>query len=129
MAESASTLVIGELEFSDPTPQSGELDYFTATFAAEGLRAMSRIDAYLSDGLPKLLAELATDWRGWRGERKWASLDNDLILSFSHDGLGHVNVKIHLQFGLQDWVLSAQTSIDAGQLESLARKANHFFRQ
>lgn len=128
MADVASSLAIGALELSDP-PDT-ELGYFTATIAGDGLRATSKVYAYMSQGLPALLAELANEWRGWEGERSWTSLERDLTLSFSHDGLGHIRVGVELCSScMREWAVQTETRVDAGQLDDLAKRARRFFRQ
>jgi hypothetical protein len=127
----SSTLKIGSLELKDPQPEQPvpELEYFTATVMCNGLQATSKVYAFMSQGLAELLKQLAAEWKGWSGIRSWESLENDLKLSFSHDGLGHVTIVVELSSeSLHKWTVRVKTSIDAGELEALARQAKNFLR-
>lgn len=126
-----SSLTIGALELSEPYPdtQDSEVEYFTATFMAYGLQATSRVYAFMSQGLAELIALMAIEWKGWSGERDWESLEHDLRLSFSHDGLGHIRVAVELRdAAVPEWIVKAWTSIDAGDLDTLAKRAKRFLR-
>src|SRR5260370_41832297 len=86
----------GGLELSDlqPSDPSRPLDSFTATVILDGLRASTRVYAYRFEGLVDLFADLARNWRGWEGEKRWESLEAELKLACSCDRLGHVQVRI-----------------------------------
>ena len=69
---------------------------------------------------------LATSWRGWSGAQNWESLERQLVLSATHDSLGHVSlrVRLHESPGISDWIVEGTLELEAGQLEAIARDAN-----
>ena len=71
--------------------------------------------------LAAFFAELATDWRGWKGERTYESIEHDFRIVATHDG--HVRLKVRLwQSGDPDgWTVETTFRIDAG--EQLSRAA------
>ncbi|GAA2690144.1 MULTISPECIES: DUF6228 family protein [Actinosynnema] len=63
---------------------------------AEGMTALlPEAVAVNRDGpsLPDFLAGLAESFAGWEGERRWESLDRDLLLTATHDGRGAVALR------------------------------------
>src|SRR5690348_15956115 len=77
------------------------LDGNTLTISARGLEA-SRVvyEPEAGDtlrGVATLFDELARDWRGWDGERTWASLEGEATVTAVHDGLGTVELRVRLQ--------------------------------
>lgn len=67
---------------------------------------------------------LAADWRGWQGARTWG--DGPLMLSATHDGLGHVAINVRIRTNVyyeEDWEASATVTVEAGQLDHIAREA------
>jgi hypothetical protein len=76
--------------------------------------------------LVRFFEELARSWKGWEGERElWAT--HDFLLAATHDGAGHVTLWV--QLGLQtsppskQWFASAPISLEAGELDGIARTA------
>ena len=62
---------------------------------AGGLQARTVVT--FSDGPwnpARFFAELAADWRGWDGERRWRSLEGEMEIEASHDGRGHVLIGV-----------------------------------
>ena len=53
----------------------------------------------LDPSLPRYFAELGRTWRGWVGERIWRSAGERLTLAASHDGIGHVLIRVTFR----DW--------------------------
>ena len=69
----------GRLEFSDRLPRDPSLpvNSFTATVTTGGLCASTQVYAYRFEGLLDLFDDLALSWRGWSGEKSWASLESE----------------------------------------------------
>ena len=84
--------------------------------------ARSRIYVYEPNDLLRFFAELASQWKGWAGEKEWNSVEGDLGLSCTSDSLGHVAMRVKLKSGIDqdDWCVQTVIHIDAGQLEELA---------
>jgi Family of unknown function (DUF6228) len=82
-------------------------------------------------GLGEYFATLAADWRGWDGERHGDSLEDDVGLVATHDGLGTVTLSARLRtesFSTNRWAASAELVLDAGGLDRLARDAERLAR-
>jgi len=97
-----------------------------------GLVALTGVETLEGDGLAEWFTGLAERWRGWSGELTWGSLEDDLFMAASHDGSGHVRLRLTLRgpFGyLADvWEASACVWIDAGEdLTRLAADVRAFF--
>ena len=71
--------------------------------------------------------DLAAHWRGWPGEKRWASLEQQLILTATSDATGHTHLRVELVGGpLYDWRLRGSLVLEAGQLDSIAAKIERF---
>jgi len=83
----------------------------------------------MSEPLPKFFQSLADSWRGWEGEKHWASLEGELRLSASIDHTGHIKLRIHLKSGhyTYDWRLETALELEVGQLDALAQEMSRFF--
>jgi hypothetical protein len=76
--------------------------------------------------LAEFFADLAADWRGWKDERRWSSLEGDVELVALHDGLGTVTLTAGLgteAFAVHRWTARAELLLDAGSLERIARES------
>ncbi|HET7051670.1 MAG TPA: DUF6228 family protein [Solirubrobacteraceae bacterium] len=74
-------------------------------------------------------AELAAEWRGWQGEKRYEALG--LRLASRHDGLGHVTLDVTLQDDYTAdgrWRVRASLMLDAGALDRLALEARELDR-
>lgn len=69
--------------------------------------------------------DLASHWRGWKGEKSWASLEGQLSFRATCDSLGHIQLRVRLRddFGRAEWTVEGTLELEAGQLEALARDA------
>jgi Family of unknown function (DUF6228) len=86
------------------------------------IRAEARASNYMAADLPDFFSSLAKDWRGWKGERSWATLEEEFKLTATCDALGHIYLKFFLRpayTGLH-WELNGILEVEAGQLESIA---------
>jgi hypothetical protein len=102
-------------------------DYFVAQIHDNGLEAIARVSSYMSFGLGEFFAGLASDWKGWEGERKWSSMEGELTLSARTDGLGHVYLLVYLCNGTPPtWDVRAELCLEAGALDRYAARARLF---
>jgi Family of unknown function (DUF6228) len=106
-------------------------EWWRVTLDLPGLTAAARVDSSAYDGertLGRLFRRMADDWRGWDGEREWASIEGLFELTATHDGLGHVSLRVRLRSGLYDegWNVGGVIGLDAGGLSNLAREAAAF---
>jgi Family of unknown function (DUF6228) len=102
-----------------------------ASLTLPGLRAATDVDGSgygFGEGLSTYFRRIADDWRGWDGPRGWSSLEGEFDFQATHDGLGHVELRVRMRGGLDadDWQAEGTIWIDAGQLETLARAARSF---
>lgn len=79
--------------------------------------------------LAEFFRDLAANWRGWVGEKKYESLEEELLLKATSDSLGHTELEVWLTSGPPPfhWTLRAALLIEAGQLESIAKQVEEFF--
>jgi hypothetical protein len=104
----------------------GEIWRVKARLRVAGLDASLQVSAHYATGFAELaefFRGLASDWRGWPGERVYQSLEHDLRLAAVHDGFGHVRLAVQLrQSSLPDgWSAAAVIWLDPG--EELSRAA------
>ncbi len=73
-------------------------------------------------------ADLAGSWRGWAGEKTYESLQGELRLRCTHDGIGHVGVHVEVwtDHPLGDWCVRGSLIVEPGQLGDLSRAAAEF---
>jgi hypothetical protein len=115
---------------SGPHPELDDA-YWIAALACGPMVASLRFYEMGLGGLTGYFAALATDWRGWAGERRWTSLEGDLTLVAEHDSLGTVTLTTRLRteaFATHRWDASAELVLDAGALDRLARQADALVR-
>ena len=105
-------------------------DYFRAVLRHRGLTAEALVSSYQSLGLPEFFAGMARDWKGWSGERSWASFETELSLTATSDRTGHVSLVTELRGGAypNGWTARATMVLEAGQLDRLAAEAAAFER-
>lgn len=101
---------------------------FLVTARSEWVSVEVSVRTLDGDGLDAFLAELADDFRGWKGARTWRSLERDLTLSARHSGR-----RVHLTWGLHDrppseeWHFEAATEHAPGEaMRNLATVMGHF---
>lgn len=103
-------------------------DEWPVVLSGPGLTARHRVYAYRPHGgFDRMFEEMAAAWRGWEGEKVWRSLESELSLVCTHDGLGHVTIMVRLQMDLgAEWSAEGTLVLEAGQLDALARAAAEF---
>jgi len=100
---------------------------FVVEAAAAGLevtRSVFMIDKGWA-ALTTFFDDLAASWRGWEGEKVWASIQHDLRLTAVADELGHVRLSFTIQNGpTPSWTVDvSDVRFDAGEdLSVLARQ-------
>ncbi|MFZ0043670.1 MAG: DUF6228 family protein [Solirubrobacteraceae bacterium] len=108
--------------------ESPEPLYWRVTLTSGGLHASTDIDLdairHSVEPIGEFFLRLAADWRGWQGERRWG--DDPLMLSATHDGLGHVAITVQLVTNIYSepvWEARASIQLEAGRLDHAARDA------
>lgn len=101
---------------------------FLARIAGPNLQATATVYEYEPAYLKQFFADLAANWKGWKGNKEWQSLEGELGLSATIDSTGHISLAIQLSSGPYpfDWKLSAVVVIEAGQLDRVAHAVADF---
>ena len=93
--------------------------------------ASIRVDAYTdSQGLATYFKELASHDKPWSGEVRWASLEEEFIISATCSSLGEVHfiITFHQYLGSpEEWSISAGIETELGQLPMIAKQVSRFF--
>jgi hypothetical protein len=101
--------------------------HYIADLQAPGLTATANVLRYMSEGLGDFFRDLAVEYRGWKGVKTWSSLESEITLEAVSDRTGHVFLTVALQRDAErTWTAEALLVLEAGQLDSLARKARTF---
>jgi hypothetical protein len=122
----------GGLLFFDRSPfdPAEPIGSFWVRITGHNVSASGSVYAGYAPSHPALLfADMARQWSGWTGDLKWESLEGELILRCSHDGLGHISIRTELCSGHmpEDWRVAATVTTEAGQLAGIAHRAAMFF--
>jgi hypothetical protein len=117
-----------ELEFTEQEGlrKRGGSEHFRVTIRSRNLLASSQVYAFdpYNDGLRLFFEDLAANWKGWSGEKKWSSLEGELSLVCTSDSLGHIEIEATLK---DIWSVRNSFYVDAGQLQSIAIDVGKFF--
>jgi hypothetical protein len=109
------------------TPGGGSaLEYFNAELKVKTMRAEVRVYAYGAQGLASLFEETAREWRGWKGVKAWESLEGELKLAATHDGLGHIGLLVEMGPPYEEWKAQGVVALEAGSLDVPARRLSEF---
>ena len=124
----------GGLLFYDRSPvdRAKSMEGFSVRVTDHNLSATGQVYAgYVPRNPALLFADMARQWSGWPGEVVWESLEGELALRCSHDGLGHISIRVELSSGpwSDDWRVTATIMAEAGQLDRIAQRAAAFFGQ
>lgn len=120
------------LNFSTPSFDSHHtLFSFVVTFEVAGCRGVQQIYAdtpHGGDSIDKFFSDLARDWRGWQGEKKYESLEHDLEITATCDSKGHTTLKVVIRSYSNFWGVHGYIEIDSTQLEQIAKELKIFSR-
>lgn len=127
-----STAGNGGLLFYDRSPYdlTQPIGSFWVRVSDHNLSAAGHVYAGYGYSHPvELFAAMAARWTGWPDELTWNSPERELVLRCTHDRLGHIALRVELQWGPMDddWRVEATVMTEAGQLEALANRAALFF--
>lgn len=128
MFQIKSTETDALLEFSD---LSG--DFFKVSLHSTSHSAVREVYAYTdAEGIARLFQEAASEWRGWSGTKCWESLEGEFKIELKADKTGHITINVDINHDCgnsEPWRLKSCIMIEAGQLETIAKRATEFFRQ
>jgi hypothetical protein len=102
----------------------GAPEFLVAELHLGGLSASARVVNNYATGFEDLadfLQQLADDWRGWEGTRRWQSLEGDLEIEARHQ-YGHVQLRITMRQFVAGWTATGDLTIEPGeQLTQIAK--------
>lgn len=126
------------LEFSRPEPPGDELPVqaFVLTIQLSDLRASTEVDLShynpkepLGRKLADLFDEMAAQWGGWNGEKRWAALESPVELSFVHDHVRSVTAHIKMSRDFRNpWEVRTTLLFEPGSMKGIARNVREFLR-
>jgi hypothetical protein len=95
---------------------------YLVTVQSHDLRAETRASSFMAPSLSAYFHDIATHWRGWKGEKKWGTLEGEFELSATADSTGHVRLAYSLRppYTGFHWALNGALELEAGQLDRLA---------
>ncbi len=123
-------LLMDEYEGASTRSDEGELWWIYAELFLAGLRAGARAGIVwgVDTSLSEFFDDLEQNSRGWDGVKKWEAYEGGLGLFCLGDRLGHITLTVELREPPPDgWLARGNVTLEAGQLESLAREVRGFF--
>ena len=113
------------LIFSDVTKES-----FSAVLEGANFSGRASVSLYMSGPPSALFDEMARDWKGWKGTKTWAALEDELRIEASADSTGHISLAVTMRDynDPSNWRLKATLDLEAGQLPELAKAVAKAFQ-
>lgn len=72
------------------------------------------------NGSPSIMfAEMAKEWRGWKGTKSWRDLDGYVFFEAECDKLGHIKLVVELTGQNDESKLRVLFCFDSGQLDAM----------
>ena len=119
------------LTLSDLVEENGTAlsDSFVVKIQSYEVRAEGRASSFMAADLGDYFQEIAENWRGWSGEKKWRTLENEFELTATADNTGHVRLEFFLRspYTGYQWELRGALELEAGQLDSIANEVRSFW--
>lgn len=120
----------GELEFSEreDLSQSDIRKYFRVTIRSSHLFSYTDVWDYhpRNSKLLNFFEDLAKNWKGFNGEKKWSAGEFTLICT--SDRLGHFVLEATIRNNDNTRYTRKTIYIESGQLEKIALEARRFFK-
>ncbi|UTW05160.1 hypothetical protein KDX31_09270 [Amphritea atlantica] len=111
-------------KFSD----DGWLESYMFTIAGNGIEASIRVDNPPYGHSPYVLFEqMNNEWSGWKEPKGWGAMEGEYNLRATYEPRGHILLSAEIVNLSGSWSTIASIDIEAGELESLARRAKAFF--
>jgi len=107
------------------------VDYFSVTLKGYditvSLPIVSTLQSFdLTYDLPWFFEDIAANWKGWKGEKIWASIEDDFVVKATSDSTGHICLEITMKSDC-NWRFQGEIWIDAGDTEDIAKKSTSFY--
>ena len=80
--------------------------------------ARVRSSTHHSGSPAELFKSMASEWKGWKGEKVWSDLESSVVLTAKSDSMGHTKLEVKLT----DYESNFKTVLifEAGQLDRIA---------
>jgi len=124
-----------ELSDAEPKGVATPVDRYVLTIQLRELRASTRplsaYNDYARDGrrLAGVFAEMAQEWRGWKGEKVWYSTDKEVTLAFTHDRISRVRIDVEVKDSpAENWVVKGEVALELGALDRIAKDIAKYLR-
>ncbi|HEV2111929.1 MAG TPA: DUF6228 family protein [Gammaproteobacteria bacterium] len=104
-----------------------EENRYLASIRSHMCTGQTEATTYIYGPPTKFFDDLAANWHGWKGEKKWAEIESRLQFTATMDNLGHVILIVLMRELVEPFSVSAPLYFDAGQLEGLAAEIREFF--
>jgi hypothetical protein len=126
-ARDGTTLTLSERVAEHAALEDGS---FRVSFRCHDMHAEALVSSYFATDLGVFFGDLAANWRGWKGERRWGSLEEEFWLSALSDSTGHITLRCFLRAPYTGfhWEVNGALELEAGQLDSLAADVAAFWR-
>jgi hypothetical protein len=113
------------LNFADITKET-----FSANLEGANFSGRVSVSLYMAGPPSALFDEMARDWKGWKGTKTWAALEDELRMEASADSTGHVSLAVTMRdySDPAEWRLKATLDLEAGQLPELAKAVAKAFQ-
>lgn len=95
---------------------------FAVAIQSYEVRAETRASSFMAPSLAAYFHDMADNWRGWEGEKRWSTLEGEFELSATADRVGHVRLAFFLRpanTGFH-WELRGALELEAGQLVGIS---------
>lgn len=108
--------------------RSAGSEFYRVTLEATDIKVSAKVYAFdpFDKSFWSYFEDLASNWRGWAGEKQWSSLEGEFKISSESDSLGHITMEFALE-SYGNWSAQIIINLDAGQLEDTAQKIKQFF--
>ncbi len=119
-AKDGTTLTFRLLDSARPKDEERS---FEVTIESPDVRARVIASTYYAGSPALLFRKIAQNWKGWKDESKWASLEGEFTMSARSDSLGHVTLEVALRSDTYppEWKMNGLIHLEAGSLDSIAR--------
>ena len=118
------------IEFHSPEIDStGWVEYYSLSLSGVDMTSSIRVcNPPYGESPSDFFSMLANNWKGWVGEKNWASLEGEYSLSASVDRTGHITLitKVFSGSHVPFWSSEVALTIEAGLLESIANGFKDF---
>jgi hypothetical protein len=110
--------------------RKGLLTHYSVTLETPHMEGTVQVDNSPYGPSPVgLFEQIANEWKGWKGEISWGSLEGELDLVATSDSTGHVTFAASIRSGYipPEARLSVEFIVEAGQMDRHHKQAKEFF--